>query len=89
MPGFNEDDNVACAAQAPSLESIATILAEVQRQLGGFTEYMMSIFSHVAAVENAQGTSVTPRILQLNFFFSLLAKIRALPFPFLFPFAKP
>jgi hypothetical protein len=32
---------------------------------------------------------VTPRILQLNFFFSLLAKIRALPFPFLFPFAKP
>jgi hypothetical protein len=29
---------------------------------------------------------VTPRILQLNFFFfSLLAKIRALPFPFLFP----
>lgn len=57
MPGFNEDDNVACAAQAPSLESIATILAEVQRQLGGFTEYMMSISSHVAAVENAQGTS--------------------------------
>jgi hypothetical protein len=54
MPGFNEDDNVACAAQAPSLESIATILAEVQRQLGGFTEYMMSIFSHVAAVKNAQ-----------------------------------
>jgi hypothetical protein len=34
-------------------------------------------------------TTVTPRILQLNFFFSLLAKIRALPFPFLFPFAKP
>jgi hypothetical protein len=33
--------------------------------------------------------TVTPRILQLNFFFSLLAKIRALPFPFLFPFAKP
>jgi hypothetical protein len=33
--------------------------------------------------------SVTPRILQLNFFFSLLAKIRALPFPFLFPLAKP
>jgi hypothetical protein len=33
--------------------------------------------------------SVTPRILQLNFFFSLLAKIRALPFLFLFPFAKP
>jgi sensor histidine kinase YesM len=32
---------------------------------------------------------VTPRILQLNFFFSLLAKIRALPFPFLFPLAKP
>jgi hypothetical protein len=28
---------------------------------------------------------VTPRILQLNFFFSLLAKIRALPFPFPFP----
>jgi hypothetical protein len=34
-------------------------------------------------------TYVTPRILQLNFFFSLLAKIRALPFPFLFPLAKP
>jgi hypothetical protein len=33
--------------------------------------------------------NVTPRILQLNFFFSLLAKIRALPFLFLFPFAKP
>jgi hypothetical protein len=32
---------------------------------------------------------VTPRILQLNFSFSLLAKIRALPFPFLFPLAKP
>jgi hypothetical protein len=32
---------------------------------------------------------VTPRILQLNFFFSLLAKIRALPFLFLFPLAKP
>jgi hypothetical protein len=29
--------------------------------------------------------SVTPRILQLNFFFSLLAKIRALPFLFFFP----
>jgi hypothetical protein len=29
--------------------------------------------------------SVTPRILQLNFFFSLLAKIRALPFLFRFP----
>jgi hypothetical protein len=34
-------------------------------------------------------SDVTPRILQLNFFFSLLAKIRALPFPFLFPLAKP
>jgi hypothetical protein len=33
--------------------------------------------------------NVTPRILQLNFFFSLLAKIRALPFLFLFPLAKP
>ena len=33
--------------------------------------------------------SVTPRILQLNFFFSLLAKIRALPFLFLFSLAKP
>jgi hypothetical protein len=32
---------------------------------------------------------VTPRILQLNFFFSLLAKIRALPFLFLFPLARP
>jgi hypothetical protein len=32
---------------------------------------------------------VTPRILQLNFFFSLLAKIRALPFLFLFSLAKP
>jgi hypothetical protein len=32
---------------------------------------------------------VTPQILQLNFFFSLLAKIRALPFLFLFPLAKP
>ena len=30
-------------------------------------------------------TVVTPRILQLNFFFSLLAKIRALPFFFFFP----
>jgi hypothetical protein len=30
-----------------------------------------------------------PNFLQLNFFFSLLAKIRALPFLFLFPFAKP
>jgi hypothetical protein len=29
--------------------------------------------------------SVTPRILQSNFFFSLLAKIRALPFLFFFP----
>jgi hypothetical protein len=33
--------------------------------------------------------AVTPRILQLIFFLSLLAKIRALPFPFLFPLAKP
>jgi hypothetical protein len=32
---------------------------------------------------------VTPRILQLNFFFSLLAKIRALPFLFLFSLARP
>jgi hypothetical protein len=32
---------------------------------------------------------VTPRILQLNFFFSLLAKIRALPFLFLFALATP
>jgi hypothetical protein len=33
--------------------------------------------------------TVTPRILQLNFFFSFLAKIRALPFLFLFALAKP
>jgi hypothetical protein len=47
-----------------------------------------------AAVRRAKSSAsrrqgVTPRILQLNFFFSLLAKIRALPFLFLFPFAKP
>jgi hypothetical protein len=36
------------------------------------------------AVGQTVGVPVTPRILQLNFFFSLLAKIRALPFLFLF-----
>jgi hypothetical protein len=47
----------------------------------------MGIF--VWAVRSQGLAAVTPRILQLNFFFSLLAKIRALPFPFLFPLAKP
>jgi hypothetical protein len=43
----------------------------------------------VGVVARVEGDGVTPRILQLNFFFSLLAKIRALPFLFLFPLAKP
>jgi hypothetical protein len=42
-----------------------------------------------SAVEDVPSASVTPRILQLNFFFSLLAKIRALPFLFLFALATP
>jgi hypothetical protein len=47
------------------------------------------VFARAPGVFGADAEGVTPRILQLNFFFSLLAKIRALPFPFLFPLAKP
>jgi hypothetical protein len=43
----------------------------------------------IREVKYPEWLAVTPRILQLNFFFSLLAKIRALPFIFLFPLAKP
>jgi hypothetical protein len=42
-------------------------------------------FAAVTPQTSVGAQIVTPRILQLNFFFSLLAKIRALPFPFLFP----
>jgi hypothetical protein len=59
----------------------------------------VSPMNHIGQIEREIGLTisynrfwwltVTPRILQLNFFFSLLAKIRALPFPFRFPLAKP
>jgi 3D (Asp-Asp-Asp) domain-containing protein len=42
------------------------------------------LVSNVKGPKTVWLPNVTPRILQLNFFFSLLAKIRALPFLFLF-----
>jgi hypothetical protein len=49
------------------------------------------------ALASAAAEAVVVLVVECNapnfavefFFFSLLAKIRALPFPFLFPFAKP
>jgi hypothetical protein len=52
---------------------------------------ILNLISHLAllhslALHSAALTSVTPRIFAVEFFFfSLLAKIRALPFLFLFP----
>jgi hypothetical protein len=58
--------------QAISQANSADLANQSRKKVGTLTDPM-------------HARTVTPRILQLNFFFSLLAKIRALPFPFLFP----
>lgn len=57
MPGSNTGDSLASATVPPSLESITTMLADMQRQLGEFNSQMSSISSRVTAMEKNPGTS--------------------------------
>jgi hypothetical protein len=66
------------------LESCFKKVRRLSRELW-WTESPLAIFENENQWETVEIPSVTPRIFAVNFFFSLLAKIRALPFPFLFP----
>lgn len=66
----------------------ATVVTKIGLCLANYLDLLVSV-ANSDKVPASAVPPVTPRILQLNFFFSLLAKIRALPFLFLFPLAKP
>jgi hypothetical protein len=57
MPGSNAGDSLASATVPPSMESITTMLADMQRQLGKFNSQMSFISSRVTAMEKNPGTS--------------------------------
>jgi hypothetical protein len=78
-PTFDGEDNARWS------DMMRFHLTSLQKSIWDVVEFGVQ----VPSVGDEDYDDVTPRILQLNFFFSLLAKIRALPFPFLFPFAKP
>lgn len=59
IPGSNNGDSVASATPSPTLETITTILADVQRQLGDFATQMSSMSSRIAAVESTPGSSTS------------------------------
>jgi hypothetical protein len=67
------------------LEWVQEELQELPTVLAGLMSFTSLVTCEAAMNALSREGCVTPRILQLNFFFSLLTKIRALPFLFLFP----
>jgi hypothetical protein len=67
----------------------ARILGYISNEVAFGSGTLVKISHHALHIGEWACTCNAPNFAVEFFFFSLLAKIRALPFPFLFPFAKP